>query len=324
MSTESHTPEAPSPVVRPRAAPRLAVWIGLLLGVLAFGRPSLVTRSAEGALEGPRKVAFEPWDELPTELEAQVAEWTDRLLSTDPQTLRRYLARQGAYAGMIRERLRARGMPDDLLYLAMVESGLRPRVMSPDSALGIWQLREGTARDYGLRVDEWVDERRDPIRATDAALDYLQALHDRFGSWPLAAAAYNAGPTRVARLLRRHGPDADRHIYWEVVQHLPRETRDYVPRILASRTLAQRSSELGLEVEYLTPYQFDRVLVPGGTSLWRVAERTGVEYSVLRELNPHFLKGVTPPGSAYPVRVPRGRGSEVVAALTGSRVRGTT
>ena len=206
----------------------------------------------------------------------------------------------------------------------MVESGLRPRVMSPDSALGIWQLREATAREFGLRVDEWVDERRDPVRATNAALDYLQHLHDRFGSWPLAAAAYNAGPTRVARLLRRHGPEADARIYWEVVQHLPRETREYVPRILAARTLAQRAPELGLQVDYHAPYAFDRVLVPAGTSLWRVSQRIGVEYAVLRDLNPHFLKGVTPPGSAYPVRVPAGRGSEVVATLTSARRPGTT
>src|SRR5690606_29121840 len=114
-----------------------------------------------------------------------------------------YLKRSGRYEGMIRSKLRERGMPEDLLYLAMVESGFDPNAVSRAQAVGLWQFVAETGRLYGLRIDGWVDERRDPVRSTDAALDYLQTLHDRFGAWNLAAAAYNTGENRVGRVMRQ-------------------------------------------------------------------------------------------------------------------------
>jgi len=293
----------------------LGVAVGLFV-LPAFNPAPEATAITRSPLVTPPLAAFEPWEELPTELAAQVDSWTNRLLSTDHGTVAKLLSRRGAYGPLIEEQLRRRGMPTDLLYVAMVESGLRMRVMSPDSAVGMWQLRAATGRSLGLRIDDWVDERRDPVRSTEAALTYLQELRERFGSWPLAAAAYNAGPTRVGKRVRRPIEATESKRYWDVVRHLPRETRDYVPRILATRTLAQQAAELGVEVDYMERYEFDRVLVPAGTSLYRVAKRIGEPVSELRYLNPHFLRGVTPPGGAYPVRVPVGKGSEAVAALS--------
>ncbi|HEY0160884.1 MAG TPA: lytic transglycosylase domain-containing protein [Thermoanaerobaculia bacterium] len=151
-----------------------------------------------------------------------------------------YLERMPQYESMIREKLRRKGMPEDLLYLAMIESGFNPRARSLAEANGIWQLVPDTARRYGLRVDETVDEREDPEKSTDAALSYLSYLYNRFNSWYLAAAAYNTGENRVGRIMTEvtgaeAGTDAD---YYRIWDRLPGETRDYVPAMIAARRVA--------------------------------------------------------------------------------------
>jgi membrane-bound lytic murein transglycosylase D len=205
----------------------------------------------------------------------------------------------------------------------MIESGFHPQARSRVEAIGVWQFMGPTALEYGLRIDEWVDERQDPIRATDAALDYLEVLHARFGSWYLAAAGYNAGPNRVARLLRTHADarTGDEELYWEIIDHLPRETREYVPRLIAATLLAHQAEELGFASSVAEPYAFDRVWVPGGTRLATVARSLDVAESVLRDLNPHLVRAVTPPGGSYELRVPTGASATVVAALSRSSGR---
>ncbi len=148
-----------------------------------------------------------------------------------------YIERMPQYESMIREKLRRRGMPEDLLYLAMIESGFNPQARSLAEANGIWQLIPDTARRYGLKVDETVDERTDPEKSTDAALSYLSYLYNRFGSWYLAAAAYNTGENRVGRIMTEvtgseSGTDAD---YYRIWDRLPGETRDFVPAMIAAR-----------------------------------------------------------------------------------------
>jgi peptidoglycan lytic transglycosylase D len=256
---------------------------------------------------------------LPVEVNERVDRWIRRFVGPDRPQFEGYLVREGLYGGLIRDRLHARGMPEQLLYLAMIESGFSATATSSVSASGVWQFMGPTARQYGLTVDYWVDERRDPVRATDAALDYLESLYDEFGSWYLAAAAYNAGPGMVRRALARHGPaDApDQELYWEISDHLPRETRDYVPKMLAATILAEEADQFGFEVEKSLPYLFDQVLVPAGTPLTSVARALDVPGSLIRELNPHLLRGSTPPGRAYLVRVPQGDSNRLVASLPG-------
>jgi membrane-bound lytic murein transglycosylase D len=210
-------------------------------------------------------------------------------------------------------------MPEDLLYLAMIESGLSPKATSKKAAAGVWQFMPPTAIQFGLRVDEWVDERRDPVKATDAALDYIAFLHDRYGSWYLAAAAYNAGPSRVDRALKRHGGGrrGDEAVYWEIIDQLPSETREYVPKIIAATTLARQAERYGFHVKPAALYDYDRVWVPGNTGLLTVARALDIESAVVRELNPHLVRGATPPGGPYPLRVPSGSTSLVIAALGG-------
>ena len=254
--------------------------------------------------------------DLPFDVTERVQYWIDRFLTTQRRSIEIYLAREGIYGEMIRAKLRERGMPEDLLYLAMMESGLSPDAVSQVAATGVWQFMRGTAVERGLRIDTWVDERRDPVRATDAALDYLEYLHDRFDSWYLAAAAYNAGPGRVSGILRRHGSrrGGDEQLYWDIWHMLPQETQDYVPKILAARVIAGDPEAFGISVDLLAPYRFDRVMVPGGTSLSVVASALDAEARMLRQLNPQLIRGVTPP-EGYVLRIPVGQSDRLLTAL---------
>jgi len=289
-----------------------------LLALVAWGAFTPVTR-ADVLVE---ELTIEPPIELPVEINERVVEWMRRFQSGQRASFERFLSRGTAYSEMIERKLADRDMPPELLYLAMIESGFATDAMSPRSAVGMWQFMGPTAREYGLRVDRWVDERRDPVTATDAALDYLQWLHDRYDSWYLAAAAYNAGHPRVDRALRNHagGREGEEALYWEIIEHLPRETREYVPRILAATILAKYHEAYGFEVQTRGAYEFDRVWVPGGTPLSRVAKVLDTRPEAIRALNPHLLLGVTPPGDAFALRVPVGTASQVIASLDG---RGT-
>lgn len=262
--------------------------------------------------------------ELPLHRNPRVDKWLDRFRTTHRPEFARVLAKSGMYDELIRGKLRARGMPEELLYLAMMESGLSPWAVSRVSAVGMWQFMSLTALEYGLRVDDYVDERRDPVRATEAALDYLEWLHGQFGSWYLAAAAYNAGQNRVQGVLLEHagGRTGEEDLYWEVLDHLPEETREYVPRLVAATILAQDAERYGFAEPVVKPYRFDRVFVPGGTHLSRVADAVGVSPRVLRELNPHLTRQLTPPGEMYGVRVPVGGSPLVVAALAAGGAKG--
>jgi membrane-bound lytic murein transglycosylase D len=268
----------------------------------------------------PQVADLAPTLYLPVDVNDRVERWMRRFLTDLRPDFELYLAREGLYAEMIRDALRERDLPEDLIYLAAIESAFSPVALSSDSASGIWQFMGPTAQQFGLRIDEYVDERRDPVRATEAALDYLQALHGQFGSWYLAAAAYNAGPGRVAQALKYQptGEVGDETIYWDIIEHLPLETREYVPKILAAILLSRAAETYGFHlVERATPVHFDRVWVPGGTSLTRVAQSMNLPSSRLRELNPHLVRGVTPPGGMFPLRVPPGESARIVAAMGG-------
>ncbi len=292
----------------------LGICLLLTVGVLFSER-----HHREEVLLPPHVAELAPSLSLPMEVNEEVEHWMERYLTDQRPVFRQYLEREGLYSEMILDALHRRGMPQELLYLAAIESGFSPGASSPVSATGLWQFMGPTAEAFGLRIDAYVDERRDPVRATEAALDYLSTLHDRFGSWYLAAAAYNAGPSRVARLLKAHTDDSQEaeDLYWEIVDHLPRETRAYVPKMLAAVLLAQAAHQYGFDVKPANPIRFDRVWVPGGTSLRTVAKAVGAPLARIRELNPQLLRGVTPPGETFGIRVPVGSSPKLVASLGG-------
>jgi membrane-bound lytic murein transglycosylase D len=228
-----------------------------------------------------------------------------------------WLSRLGRYEGMIRERLRARGLPEDLVYLTLIESGLSNTAVSRARAVGMWQFMAPTGRGYGLQIDAWVDERRDPFKATEAAVNHLQDLVQRLGSVYLAAAAYNAGAGRIEREIRRlpGEPDTvDDQTFFQIAdrRNLRRETRDYVPKLIAAALIAKQPGRYGFtDIQRLRPLVFDEVSVPDATGLDVLARLADTSVTALLELNPQYVRGITPPGRGVVVRVPRGMGARV-------------
>src|SRR2546421_5524291 len=227
-----------------------------------------------------------------------------------------WLGRLGRYEGMIRERLRAKRLPEDLLYLCLIESGFSNTAVSRAKAVGMWQFMASTGRLDGLTVDPWVDERRDPFRATEAAVNYLADLRERLGSVYLAAAAYNTGVGRIERGIDRlpGEPDSvDDRTFFQLAdrRYLRRETRDYVPKLIAAALIAKQPQRYGFQPEPLPPLVFDEITVPDATGLDVIARLADTTVATLLDLNPQFVRGVTPPGRSVVVRVPRGHGTQV-------------
>jgi membrane-bound lytic murein transglycosylase D len=303
-----------------RSALPFAITAGALLGVTLATQGTGSLRSVLAA-SPPESAADEVsvvrWD-IPVVWNESVARFVNLFEHKQQDRMALYLKRSGRYEGMIRGKLRERGMPEDLLYLSMIESGFNPTARSKAQAVGLWQFIADTGRRYGLRIDGYVDERRDPEKSTDAALRYLQDLHDIFGSWNLAAAAYNSGEGRVARIMREEtgstrGEDAD---FWKIRGRLPSETREYIPLMFAAALIGKEPAKYGLDgVERWLPIASETVEVPGGTDLTVVARALGVDKDVVEKLNPQLLRGMTPPGGAYEIRIPGGHGERFASGF---------
>lgn len=232
-----------------------------------------------------------------------------------------WLTRMGRYEGMIRERLQQEGLPGDLVYLALIESGFSNSATSRARAVGMWQFMKGTAKLYGLRIDSWVDERRDPYRATDAAARHLRDLTRRFGSLYLAAAAYNAGAGKVSRGLGRLPEDVADSVNTDATffrlydtKLLRRETKDYVPKLIAAALIAKEPLRYGFDLGLPEPAAYDSLIVPGMTGLDVIARLADTTVAAIRELNPQYLRLATPPAVSSMVRIPYGRGATTAAA----------
>jgi membrane-bound lytic murein transglycosylase D len=231
-----------------------------------------------------------------------------------------YLERLGRWESLVRAKLRAARMPQDLVYLAVIESGMNPLAVSRRRAVGLWQFMAATGRRYGLVVDPWVDERRDPWRATDAAIRMLSELNDRFGSLYLAAAAYDAGPGKIQRGLKRYdfGPTQGNDLYFALADErfLRRETRDYVPKLIAAAVIAKEPEKWGFDhIERWEPLRWDSIEVNDAVGLDVVARLADTSTDAILELNPQFVRRVTPPNRPVWVRVPPGRADSTAARL---------
>ncbi len=255
--------------------------------------------------------------EYPVLLNAQVQYFLDRFTGSHRSVVEAWMGRSGKYLGMIRETLRGRGLPADLAFTVMIESGFNAQAVSRVGAKGLWQFMAKTARRYGLRVDQWVDERLDPEKSTVAAAAYLRDLYAQFGSWTLAQAAYNAGEATVVRAIRVTGSSD----FWVLnrTRFLRRETKEFVPAIQAATLIGRDPEQYGFEIGEPGTHDHERVTVPPSTDLRRLAAAAGVSLEVLRTLNPVLVRGVTPPGTRWELRVPAGTREGVVAALTKRR-----
>ena len=223
------------------------------------------------------------------------------------------LARGGRYEPIIRRKLHAAGMPEDMTYLALIESGYNPHAYSSAAAVGLWQFMASTARGTGLRVDWWIDERRDPVRSTDGAIKFLGWLKEQFGSYYLAAAAYNGGAGRISRGLKRYadeveGESGDSAFFSMAAagNYLRAETRDYVPKLIAAALVAKEPEKYGLKVSYLPELVYDSVEVGPATPLAAIAKAASASLADIQDLNPEVLRGMTPPDQRFMIRVPKG------------------
>jgi membrane-bound lytic murein transglycosylase D len=235
-------------------------------------------------------------------LNSRVQRWIDYFTGDGRSTLVRWVQRSGKYREITLRILKEEGLPLNLVNLALIESGFNPKAYSRAHAVGMWQFIASTGRIYGLRIDWWVDERKDPVRSTRAAARHLRDLYEALDSWPLALAAYNSGQRNVERAIRRAGS----RDYWDL--RLKRETSNYVPKFMAACLIMADPETYGFQFTLDPPLEYDEIEVEPKTDLGVMARCCEVSSSVLEELNPHILQGCAPDGkSGYPVRIPRGK-----------------
>jgi len=216
-----------------------------------------------------------------------------------------WLDRYSFYATTIKPILASYGLPEELIFLAMIESGLNPKAYSYAHAVGPWQFISATGRRYGLKRDWWVDERRDFVKSTHAAAQYLKDLYEEFDDWYLAMASYNTGEARVRRTIRREG----HRDYWRMIT-LPRQTRNYVPTVLAAAIIGSDPESYGFEVAELTNWEYEIIDIDRSLDLDKIAHALRVDYQDLKSYNPELRQGVTPPKKTpYQLKVPLGKGS---------------
>jgi membrane-bound lytic murein transglycosylase D len=225
------------------------------------------------------------------------------------------LSRGARYLPMIQEVFRAEGLPLDLAYVPLIESAFKPNAVSRAKAKGMWQFMRGTALENGLSHDWYIDERSDPEKATRAAAKYLKTLYGMFDDWHLALASYNGGPGRVQRAMKRSG----RTDFWKLSatrRYLPRETRDYVPLILAATIIARNPSQYGMNISPTEARPYETVTVAGAVDLRRVAEWASVPVEEIQDLNPELRRWTTPVRAVdYELRVPDGTATTISARL---------
>ncbi len=253
--------------------------------------------------------------DIPIPLNTRVLSYVDLFQGRLRDWIQDGLRRGSRYLPMIQNVFRAEGLPLDLAYIPLIESAFKPNAVSRAKAKGVWQFMVGTAFEHGLKRDWYVDERSDPEKATLAAARYLKSLCAAFsGDWHLALASYNGGPGRVQRAMSRSGLDD----FWSLAERprlLPRETREYVPMILAAIVVARNPLEYGFEIPSATPLQYDKVTVSQPVDLRRVAEWTGSSISDIQALNPELRRWTTPARSDYELKVPAGTAANLQSKL---------
>ena len=249
--------------------------------------------------------------DFPVTVNRQVQYYLDFFSKKHRKSFAVWLSRSGRYLPMIHEHLRAAGLPEDLAYLAMIESGYNERAYSRARAVGVWQFIKPTGRHYGLAVNSYVDERRDPIKSTQAAVSYLSDLYSEFDSWYLAVAAYNAGEGKIRRAIKKYKTTD----FWEIAEgrYLKLETKRYVPKLIAAIIISKEPEKYGFDnIAYEPPLAYETVEVPRWTSIKAVALACNLDPKDLKKYNNELRKEFTPPDRAsYLFKVPAGKKAEV-------------
>lgn len=243
--------------------------------------------------------------QIPVILNDSVESHLEYFKTRGRDVFQRWLDRSATYIPLMKQIFKEKNLPEDLVYVAMIESGFNPYAVSWAKAVGPWQFMPSTGKKYGLKIDWWIDERKDPIKSTYAAAEHLKDLHNLFGSWPLALASYNAGAGKIQRaVLRTRSED-----FWDIKasRYLRRETKNYVPKYMAATIIAKNPEAYGFNISNVEPFEYDEVQIPETTDLRLIARCTGTTYEQIKELNPELKRWVTPPDIAnYTLRIPKG------------------
>ena len=248
-----------------------------------------------------------PISDIPLTLNSKVEYFLYYFQTSGKESFSKWLSRSARYIPMMKEILKREGMPEDLVYVAMIESGFQMHARSWANAVGPWQFISETGRRYDLRIDQWIDERKDPVKATTAAALYLKELYGMFkGDWYLATAGYNAGENKILRAISMYNTND----FWEISQgsYLKRETKEYVPKLLAAAIIAKDPARYGFtDIAHLTPIEYDTVTIPSRTNLELAAKLSGTTFESIKELNPDLRHWCTPPNYPdYLLKIPKG------------------
>jgi len=243
---------------------------------------------------------------MPITINERVVAWLEYFQGPGRKSFQRYLERSGRYISIMRSILKEEGLPLDLVYIAMIESGFNSQAYSHASAVGFWQFIASTARIYDLKVGHWVDERRDVYKSTRAAARFFRDLYDKHGDWYVAMVGYNAGPGRINKAYKMTGVKD----FWTWAAHkraLRAETRNYVPKYIAAAIIAKMPEKFGFtNINYAAPFDYDVSMVGTQTDLSVIADLTGSTNKNILILNPHLYRKITPPVRNYKVRLPKG------------------
>lgn len=257
---------------------------------------------------------------IPLEVNHMVLQWIEYFQGQGRPHMERYLSRLPRYAPIMKDILHKQGLPEDLIYIALIESGFSSAAHSSASAVGYWQFIKGTGHHYGLQIDSYVDERRDFVRSTQAAADYFKGLYNLFGAWYLAIASYNVGENRVKSVVMKyHTRD-----FWQLAREnkLPEETVNYVPKFLAARLIAKEPEKYGFtDLEYMAPLEFATADFTNSVDLRKLAKELNVDYDDIRDLNPSYKRGVAfvKGNDKLTLRVPKGMEAAALAAATSAQ-----